>query len=342
MIKKAFGCNILLAAPENFLAKYWEETYGINFGFSFDSAVDGIVSFRSLLEIIPRLEEETFLLIDEVDGFLFENPIATEQDEGGRTTTVCYKQELLRSPHIAGLIGLSGTFDSQFGVLALRRSLENLFYFRAPTMQNVEAKLNYSKGNTAGRYSFCQQDYLDALLEEVGQRLKEQPVIIVAADQMHADSVHEHLREALGEDADQFTNMALMGSGRIDLQYYRQALSKLEKYRQRDKLAVVITREASRGIDFQFKPGARPAHVIIAYPVDKPSELRQSIGRSCRQLGHDMPSWQLIIVEERPVLNDQIAIAMAERVESNLSQFVDSVWTSMAAVVHHLAVQAQQ
>ena len=45
MIKRAFGCNILLAAPENFLAKYWEETYGINFGFSFDSAVDGIVSF---------------------------------------------------------------------------------------------------------------------------------------------------------------------------------------------------------------------------------------------------------------------------------------------------------
>jgi hypothetical protein len=63
---------------------------------------------------------------------------------------------------------------------------------------------------------------------------------------------------------------------------YTRATTKLAKLTELDRGVLLITKDGSRGIDIQFKSGAPPSHVIIAYPPLKSSELQQAIGRSCR------------------------------------------------------------
>ncbi len=111
----------------------------------------------------------------------------------------------------------------------------------------------------------------------------------------------------------------------------------MRELKKLERAVLLITKEENRGIDFQFKPGTPPAHVVIAYEMLSPSELRQAVGRSCRQLGHRCPSWQCIIQDKDETLSDDVILDMAEGKDANQSLLSSQQWRAQALTLARTA-----
>jgi AAA15 family ATPase/GTPase len=73
---------------------------------------DSYVDFSTLINILPTLEENTYIFIDEVDKLLFENPIATSATlESKVAKFAVFKAKCLKRPAVKGVIALTATFD---------------------------------------------------------------------------------------------------------------------------------------------------------------------------------------------------------------------------------------
>ncbi len=143
----------------------------------------------------------------------------------------------------------------------------------------------------------------------------DQPVIVISEDSKAAEAILELLKKEVTCDLELMTELNEIGGIDLDDPHYQRAKKKLDK----DRVVVIVTKEASRGVDFQFKPGTPPAHVIINFAVTKTSELIQAIGRSCRQLSHEKPSWQPIYQDKDGCYGEDYILSKLEGKESNLS-----------------------
>ena len=111
--------NVLIATPSDFLAKYAEETFGIHLGLGYNQGRDSYVSFSRLSELLTKGLDNTFILIDELDSYLFENPIEQVNEEDGPTHSIRFKMRLLQASKAVGILGMTGTLDKLYGVKAL-------------------------------------------------------------------------------------------------------------------------------------------------------------------------------------------------------------------------------
>ena len=118
---------------------------------------------------------------------------------------------------------------------------------------------------------------------------------------------------------------------------YHKAKAKLDRLKKESRIVVVVAKEASRGVDFQFKPGSPSAHIILNFHFTRTSELIQAIGRSCRQLGQEMPSWRVSILDKAGNYNDDYVLKKVEGKEDNLSMLASTMWHSMALLLDELS-----
>ncbi len=290
-LKEELGCNVLVATSNNFLAKFAEESYGLHFGLTYNRSEDSYVSFARLVEVLEGLQEPTFVLVDEVDSFLFENPLATKKNGGCKCASVVLKAGLLKQSNVLGVVGLTGTFDHNYGAQSLRRLFPDPWVLRAPTLLNQEVSSNLKAGMKPGTYYSDGEFHLSSLVDAVRVHSQEQPVIVVVRDEGQLQEVERRLQEAGVSDLRKFNALARIGEIAGNDKFYLATRQRMRELKKLERVVLLITKEESRGIDFQFKPGTPPAHVVIAYEVLNPSELRQAVGRSCRQLGHKCPSW---------------------------------------------------
>lgn len=281
-VQKAFGVSVLIATPTNFLAKYAEETFGIHFGFTYGMQQDAYVSFDQLIDVLPTIQERTFLFFDEIDSFLFDSPMVTPNNSSLKEPKIVFKPELLNHEKVCGVVGVSGTVDQCFGGKALKQMFGEVFFLRAPTLLNTEVALNFRQGMEPC-YFFPNQGLHELLLTQTVQDMSlSQPVIVIAEDAEAAEQIFSMLQPSVTCSIELMTELNQIGDIDFDDPFYQRAKRKLERLKKESRIVVVVAKEASRGVDFQFKPGTPAAHIIINFAVRKTSELIQAIGRSCR------------------------------------------------------------
>ncbi len=336
-LKEELHCNVLVATSNNFLAKFAEETYGMHFGLTYNRSEDSYVSFPKLTEVLQTLQEPTFVLIDEVDSFLFENPLATKKNGGCKSDSVVLKAQLLRQSNVLGVVGLTGTFDHNYGAQSLRRLFSDPWLLKAPTMLNQEVSSNLKAGMKPGSYYSDRQFHLNSLFHAVVEHASTRPVIVVVQDEEQLQLVEETLTAPEVGDLKKFNTLSKIGEIAGNDKFYLATRQRMRELKKLERVVLLITKEESRGIDFQFKPGSPPAHVVIAYEVLSPSELRQAVGRSCRQLGHKCPSWQCIIQDKDEALSDEVILDMAEGKDANQSLLSSQQWRAMALSITRTA-----
>ncbi len=54
-IKQKYKCNVLIATPNNFLAKFAEENYGYSLGFAYNKSENSFLSYTRLIDIASEL-----------------------------------------------------------------------------------------------------------------------------------------------------------------------------------------------------------------------------------------------------------------------------------------------
>ncbi len=111
----------------------------------------------------------------------------------------------------------------------------------------------------------------------------------------------------------------------------------MRKFQKQEKVILVITKEEARGLDFKFKPGVPPTHIIVCFETLSSSELRQAIGRSCRQMQHHTPSWSCVLLDEDEIYDDDLIRDVVEGKESSLSSFGTEQWMLMAGQLNDIS-----
>ena len=127
-IRQKYRCNVLIATSTNFLAKYGEEHYGIQFELTYNMPTNSYVSFPKLVDIVTDLNEPTFILIDEIDNFLFSNPLATRANGGCEDNIAVFKAAKLNNSNVLGVLGVTGTFDTRYGAPPLKKMFDSFFF----------------------------------------------------------------------------------------------------------------------------------------------------------------------------------------------------------------------
>jgi hypothetical protein len=130
--------NVLIVTPSNFLAKTASVNLGIHFDMNFNQEENSYISFDNLLQFAHEIEDPTVLFIVEVDDFFFKNPIATSQNTELDRPQAIFKTLLIKNPTIKAIVGLTATFDTDFGQNILKQLYDNLFIFKSPTMKNMD------------------------------------------------------------------------------------------------------------------------------------------------------------------------------------------------------------
>ena len=149
-------------------------------------------------------------------------------------------------------------------------------------MRNAEVSVIYKQGMLKGCFyskeSLCREE----LVRSVNDKVSQQPVIVIADDVDSALKLHDLFETTIKGKVEVLTELNQIGDIDLEDKFYMKAKSKLNKLKKEERIVLIIAKEASRGVDFQFKPGTPPAHIVIVYPIMRTSELRQAIGRSCR------------------------------------------------------------
>ncbi len=151
------------------------------------------MSFSRLVEVLEGLQEPTFVLIDEVDSFLFENPLATKKNGGCKGDSIVLKAQLLKQSNVVGVVGLTGTFDHNYGAQSLKRLYSDPWLLRAPTLLNQEVSSNLKAGMKPGTYYSDGEFHLSSLVDAVRVHSLEQPVIVVVQDEGQLHEVERRL-----------------------------------------------------------------------------------------------------------------------------------------------------
>ena len=185
-IRQKFQCNVLIATSTNFLAKYGEEHYGIQFELTYNMPTNSYVSFPKLVDIVTDLHEPTFLLIDEIDNFLFSNPLATRANGGCEDNLAVFKAGKLNNSNVLGVLGVTGTLDSLYGVTPLKNMFSDFFFLKTPTLKNQDITVNYKSGMKKGEYSSERADFEKDIKEAVKEFASNQPVIVIVEDENEA------------------------------------------------------------------------------------------------------------------------------------------------------------
>ena len=209
---------------------------------------------------------------------------------------------------------------------AMKQMFDEVFFLQAPTMLNIEVARNFRPGL---KFCCCTPEW-DKF--EMGLKLavqgtcNERPVIVIAEDEDAATRYYYLLKPVCEDKLMLFTELNSVGSKTIEGIQYQKIKKKLENLKHKARVVVIVTKEASRGVDFQFRQGTPAAHVIISFVVDKRSDLLQAIGRSCRQKGHDQPSWEYFLCHKNYKIDSDVLLALIEGEESTLSMLASSLF----------------
>ena len=143
--------------------------------------------------MLSKSPENTFVLVDELDSYLFDEPLEVLQEERGAVHSIRFKMRLLRSAGTVGVLGVTGTLDRLYGVKALDLMLETVTYVRAPTMRNQEAASNFRDRQQRGFYTGDEADFEENVVSCAKEYATEQPVIGIAEDEKNAAAVFAKL-----------------------------------------------------------------------------------------------------------------------------------------------------
>ena len=143
--------------------------------------------------MLSKSPENKFVLVDELDSYLFDEPIEILQEEDGPVHSIRFKMRLLRPASAVGVLGVTGTLDKLYGVKALDLLFQTVSYVRAPTMRNQEAASNYRDGQQKSFYSADEEDFVENVVAGAKEYAAELPVIVITEDQKSAEAVFEQL-----------------------------------------------------------------------------------------------------------------------------------------------------
>ncbi len=336
-IKQKYKCNVLITTPNNFLAKFAEENCGYSLGFAYNKNTDSYLSYSKFIDIASDLQTPTFVLIDEIDDYLFLNPFHILENSVKKHQRILWKTECLKNMNIAGILGVTGTLDKNYGTHVLKNYFSQTKILRTPTLDNKEAVRNFTAGMKEGSYSTDEKKMLWNLTDEVEKYCDTQPVIIIASDSEQAAKFQHHLMRSMRKDVELMTELSQIGEIQTHDKFYQRVKTKLKKFQKQEQVILVITKNDARGIDFKFKPGVPPTHIIISFETLSSSELRQAIGRSCRQMQHHTPSWSCVLLDKDDIYDDEMIVDLLEGKESSLSCFGTEQWMQMAGELNDIS-----
>ncbi len=124
---------------------------------------------------------------------------------------ILWKADTLKNSNVAGILGVTGTLDKNYGTRIIKNLFPQSRIMRTPTLDNKEAVRNFTTGMKEGSYFRVEKEMLWNLSEEVEKYYEEQPVIVVANDSEQAMKFHHNIMMKMKIEVELMAELSQIG-----------------------------------------------------------------------------------------------------------------------------------